>query len=473
MFKPQVLRLLTLGLLAGIQAFSSSAQATSALEPLWRPLSFAPPTLTLAQEQTPPPAVRPGSVLVTARQGETGQAIADSYGVNVSALSPSRSGTLPAGAVVRVSLAALPAAQAGRLPPGVSRYRVRPGDTLESVAQAHGLNTSELLSANLHLETLDKLAVGDLLFVPQTVGLLVRIKPGQSVQTLVRAYHADPGRVALANGFGLPSEREVGDYLLLPGVRASSFQAQLLARQAAQRRAEQQARVQRQFERYQAYQARVRQERQRAIQAQYDKYLAWQRQAEQSRLAQQQAVQAQYQKYLAWKTSAARQQLIARYAAQAQYEAAQRAARAQAKSSQSAPVRAASTAQSSGLGLSWPLRSYRITSRFGERDIEFHQQFFHGGVDLAAPYGTPIYAAAGGTVTRSGSGDYGNNVYVDTGNALIIYGHMSRLGVSVGQTVTRGQVLGSVGCSGICTGPHLHFEVRLSGQPVDPLGLLP
>ena len=506
-------------------------------------------------------------MLVTARSGDTGQAIADSYGVDLSALSPSRAGALPPGAVLRVSLSALPRSAAGRLPPGVQVYRVRSGDTLERVALAHDLSVTQLLSANLHLQTLDKLALNDVLYLPQSqAGLLVRIKVGQTAAALVKSYHADPAQVAFANGFGLPSELKVGDYLLLPGVLATGFRDQLRARLQRQVEAQRQARVQRQFERFVAYQQRVKREqaaRQQAIQLQYEKYLAWQRSPEHLRevaryqaqarfeaaqraarlakqqaiqlqyqkylawqhspehlrevaryqaqarfeaaqraakLARQQAVQLQYEKYLAWQHSAARQRLIAQYAAQARYDAAQRAARAQAQALAAARVsqsrvvvRPASTAQASGpaaaapastptvnrapvssaSGLSWPLRSYRITSRFGEADIEFHRQFFHGGVDLAAPYGTPIYAAAGGTVTRSGPGEYGTNVYVDTGSALIIYGHMSRTGVSVGETVRRGEVLGYVGCSGICTGPHLHFEVRLNGQPVDPLGLLP
>ncbi|WP_407571030.1 peptidoglycan DD-metalloendopeptidase family protein [Deinococcus altitudinis] len=399
------------------------------------------------------------AVLVLARAGDTGQDIADSYGVDVSALSPRQPGKLPWGAVVRVSLqdAVQTGGQngAGQLPPGVGTYVVRPGDTLASVAYRHDLSVTELLSANLSRQTLDKLAVGDQLYVPSQPGLMVRIKPGQTVQGLVKTYRADAARVAKANGIGLPNELGVGDYLLLPGVLATGFQQELLARRGRQAEAEKQARVQQQYEKYQAYAEEVKE----------------------NRLRQTYAAQAQYEKFLAYQKSPARQKLIARYEAQARYEAAQQAqqqqARAQASVPSSAPsVRSASSASLDG-GLSWPLRSYRITSRFGEADIEFHKQYFHGGVDLAAPYGTPIYAAAAGTITESGNGDFGNDVYTDTGDALIIYGHMSRTAVSVGQHVSRGDVLGYVGCSGMCTGPHLHFEIRLSGQPVDPLGLLP
>ena len=124
-------------------------------------------------------------------------------------------------------------------------------------------------------------------------------------------------------------------------------------------------------------------------------------------------------------------------------------------------------------GLAWPLRSFTLTSRFGERDIAFHREVFHGGIDLAAPFGTPIYAASAGAVSASGYGSFGLNVWTVDGNSTVIYGHMSQTAVVPGQTVQTGQVLGYVGCTGICTGPHLHFEVRLGGQAVDPLALLP
>ena len=450
--------LLSLGLLFTLpHSLAGSAQTDLRQTP--KPLlagrlpvvAFGPPaqvTLNLS-------AAAPGEVLVLARSGDTGQEIADSYGVPVSALSPSQPGKLPWGAVIRVSFRDLAQTTESRLPPGVGVYVARSGDTLAGVAYRHGLSVTELLSANLNRQTLDKLAVGEQFYIPPQPGLMVRIKPGETVQGLVEAYRADAPKVALANGIGLPNELGVGDYLLLPGVLATGFQRELLARRERQQEAVRLAGVQRQYERYQAYL----------------------RQAKDGKLQRQYALQAQYDKFLAYQNSPARQKLIARYEAQARYDAAQQTQNAQARAQASVPrgvgsVRSASAASEGG-GLSWPLRSYRITSRFGEADIEFHRQYFHGGVDLAAPYGTPIYAAAAGTVTQSGPGDYGNNVYTNTPDALIIYGHMSRTAVSVGQRVARGEVLGYVGCSGMCTGPHLHFEVRLNGRPVNPLVLLP
>ncbi|MEH0935427.1 peptidoglycan DD-metalloendopeptidase family protein [Micromonospora psammae] len=125
--------------------------------------------------------------------------------------------------------------------------------------------------------------------------------------------------------------------------------------------------------------------------------------------------------------------------------------------------------------LSPPL-SGRLTSRFGTRfDPYYHRWQLHAGVDLAAPTGAPILAAAGGRVTRAGwYGGYGNYTCIDHGRAdgqrlSTCYGHQSRLLVSPGQQVRTGQLIGRVGSTGASTGPHLHFEVRLGGRPVDPL----
>ena len=120
----------------------------------------------------------------------------------------------------------------------------------------------------------------------------------------------------------------------------------------------------------------------------------------------------------------------------------------------------------------WPLSVRgRITSPFGRRSPSIGGSSFHTGLDVAAPTGTPIVASLSGVVSRSGwIGAYGNAVYVDHGNGLQTrYAHMSSIAVAAGTRVQQGQVLGLVGNTGISTGPHLHFEIRINGHAVDPL----
>jgi murein DD-endopeptidase MepM/ murein hydrolase activator NlpD len=122
-----------------------------------------------------------------------------------------------------------------------------------------------------------------------------------------------------------------------------------------------------------------------------------------------------------------------------------------------------------GTGFAWPL-SGPITSPFGMR-----WGTLHPGIDIGAPTGTPIHAAGSGTVVWCGwMSGYGNLVMIDHHNGLAtLYGHQSRIAVGCNQEVSQGETIGYVGCTGFCTGPHLHFEVRLNGNPVDPLGYLP
>ena len=95
---------------------------------------------------------------------------------------------------------------------------------------------------------------------------------------------------------------------------------------------------------------------------------------------------------------------------------------------------------------------------------------FHAGEDIGAPSGTPILAADSGTVILAGvNGGYGNCVMISHGNGRVtLYGHMSSIAVSNGASVTQGDVIGYVGSTGLSTGPHLHFEVRVDGATTDP-----
>ncbi|MGD0272218.1 MAG: peptidoglycan DD-metalloendopeptidase family protein [Gaiellaceae bacterium] len=127
-----------------------------------------------------------------------------------------------------------------------------------------------------------------------------------------------------------------------------------------------------------------------------------------------------------------------------------------------------SSATPSAAGLIWPVQGV-LTSPYGMRWGRMHE-----GIDIGAATGTPIYAAAGGTVIYAGwEGGYGNLTVIDHGNGLATaYGHQSQIVVSSGAIVSRGQLIGYVGSTGHSTGPHLHFEVRVNGTPVNPLSYL-
>ena len=123
----------------------------------------------------------------------------------------------------------------------------------------------------------------------------------------------------------------------------------------------------------------------------------------------------------------------------------------------------------SAKGFIWPLNGH-VTSPYGPRWGRMHS-----GIDIDGVSGQPIVASKRGRVILSSyySG-YGNAVIVDHGGGVsTLYAHMSKFGVSKGAYVEQGQTIGYVGCTGSCTGDHLHFEVRINGDPVDPMPYLP
>lgn len=131
--------------------------------------------------------------------------------------------------------------------------------------------------------------------------------------------------------------------------------------------------------------------------------------------------------------------------------------------------------QPSGNGaMIWPI-SGPVTSEFGWRTHPITgDQRFHSGLDIGGDYGMPVHAAQSGTVTYAGwiSG-YGNTVIIDHGGGITtLYGHNQSLAVSVGQSVSQGDVISYCGSTGNSTGPHCHFEVRQNGEPVSPYGYL-
>jgi murein DD-endopeptidase MepM/ murein hydrolase activator NlpD len=152
----------------------------------------------------------------------------------------------------------------------------------------------------------------------------------------------------------------------------------------------------------------------------------------------------------------------------ARIQAAQRAASQPSPSSGGSATPASSPSGPSAAGFVWPV-SGPVTSGFGWRWGRMHE-----GIDIAAPTGAPIVAAASGTVIYAGWMDgYGQLVVVDHGGGIATaYAHMSSIAAGGGQSVSQGQVVGYVGCTGHCFGSHLHFEVRVNGQAVDPLGYL-
>jgi murein DD-endopeptidase MepM/ murein hydrolase activator NlpD len=124
-------------------------------------------------------------------------------------------------------------------------------------------------------------------------------------------------------------------------------------------------------------------------------------------------------------------------------------------------------------GLIWPVNG-PITSPFCESRA---WESCHPGIDIGVPSGTPIRAAAAGTVVlmqpEAASGGYGNFTCIQHGGALsTCYAHQSRFGTSMGAHVSQGQIIGYTGCTGRCFGPHLHFETRINGAVVNPLNYL-
>jgi murein DD-endopeptidase MepM/ murein hydrolase activator NlpD len=149
-----------------------------------------------------------------------------------------------------------------------------------------------------------------------------------------------------------------------------------------------------------------------------------------------------------------------------QAQSAQLAARI--RSAQSSSIVPAPTGAASAAGFVWPVHGI-LTSGYGWRWGRMHE-----GIDLAVGVGTPVVSAAAGTVIVAGwMGGYGNLVVVDHGNGVsTAYGHNTSVTVGVGQSVAQGQLIAYSGNTGHSTGPHVHFEVRINGSPVDPMGYL-
>ena len=398
-----------------VSEFLSGVLATSVLGfPLW----IVKPDLPVTEIKIDAP-VRKGWIIYTVRPGDTLSQIASRYQVDARAIvysSGLKGVSLRPGQVLRIPLVEGSGGEV-RLPPGVRAYVVRRGDTVQSVAKRFDLTILGLVSANPNLKSLDRLEVGSILYIPTAEpGLLVRLGRGETIQDLAQRFGLSVSEIARANGLNSPTDVQPGDLVLLPGVQAKTAYQRLLLIQEAERKArEEEAR-------------RLAEERRKQEEAR-QRRLAEQRRLEQSRARLQQV--------------------------------------------QSQPRLRRANAVVAAAGYRWPMSNFTVTNYFGRRGAF---QRFHTGIDLAAPVGTPIYAARAGQVSTAGWSrfGYGLHVIIDHGELHeTLYAHMSRIVVRPGQWVDRGELIGYVGSTGWSTGPHLHFEVRVGGVVRNPMAYLP
>jgi len=362
---------------------------------------------------------RKGWIIYTVRPGDTLSQIASRYQVDVRAIMYSsglKGVSLRPGQVLRIPLVEASGGEV-RLPPAVRAYVVRRGDTVQSVAKRFDLTILGLVSANPNLKSLDRLEVGSTLYIPTAEpGLLVRLGRGETIQDLAKRFGLSVSEIARANGLSSPTDVQPGDLVLLPGVQAKTAYQRLLRIQEAERKArEEEAR-------------RLAEERRRQEEAR-QRRLAEQRRLEQSRARLQQV--------------------------------------------QNQPRLRRANAVVAAAGYRWPMSNFTVTNYFGRRGAF---QRFHTGIDLAAPVGTPVYAARAGQVSIAGWSrfGYGLHVIIDHGESHeTLYAHMSRIVVRPGQWVDRGELIGYVGSTGWSTGPHLHFELRVGGVVRNPMAYLP
>jgi murein DD-endopeptidase MepM/ murein hydrolase activator NlpD len=362
--------------------------------------------------------------------GDTLLGVAAQYGVTVREIKLASNLTrdhLRPGEVLRVPLSRASEEHEVRLPPGVVIHTVKRGETLSQLERRYGVTRIELISANPGIPSLDRVGTGTELMVPtKQTGLILRLSEDRNLLDLASSYGIPLTTLTKANNLRDPLDASTGDFIMLPGVQASSEVNRLERKRAAERAEIARARAEAEAKRRAALEeARRQREAQAKIEA--------------AQTAKREALRARQ------RASVVRVQRAAVY------------------------VRATPSG-----GFIWPMRAFTVTSGYGRRGFWIGGNNFHTGIDLAAPYGTPIYAAQSGTVIEAGWGYFGLNARVAIGDgAVTIYGHMSRLAVNSGEYVSRGELIGFIGCTGICTGPHLHFEVQVDGRPRNPLRYLP
>jgi murein DD-endopeptidase MepM/ murein hydrolase activator NlpD len=370
----------------------------------------------------------------TVQSGDALSSIGERYGVKIREIKLATGITedaLKLGQVLRIPLTTVKAqpATSDRLPPGVIVYTVKAKESLSGIRTRYGVSEADIINANPNLVSLDHLKPGSRLMVPTTQkGRLIRLPKGTNLLTMAAKLGVSLTKLVSVNGVRDPRELSAGALVLVPGVQDTANRNRLENKRAAERR--------------------------------HEVILA--AQAEKKAKAQAEA------------KAKAKLEAQAQAKKDAKREALRDRQRAAATKAQRASIRVVPDTVSSAGGYRWPMKSFQITSGYGRRSFWIGRSNFHTGIDLAARYGAPIYAAKAGYVTEAGWGKFGLNVRISTGRSVSnIYGHMSRLRVRNGEFVQRGELIGYEGCTGICTGSHLHFEVQVSGAPRNPLRFLP
>ncbi len=427
-----VLALVTTGF-SFAQAASFQAQTGFHLEKYLWDIVPAPARKTVTLER---PKITKAVVYTKVRAGDTLSSLANRFDISSRAIKLENAMSLDQlrpGATLKIPILEelKLQARAASLPPGVVRHTVRRGEAFSTIHNRFGVSAVDLIGANPDLRSLDQIRVGQVLLIPTNGGgVLLALKTGQLPLELADQYGVDALKMTQVNTLDYLMNASTGDRVLLPGITPQN--------------------------------ALKRLEQRRAAELEIRRQLAFEYAKEREILAKQHIREARAK--LAEQAAQAKTQ--ARILLRAQISTPARVERAKVQPDYH-PM------PSYGGGYIWPLQG-SITSGFGRRGLWIGSSNFHTGLDIAAGYGAPIRAAHTGTIIEAGYGYFGLNIRIAVGNGIVnIYGHMSRIAVGAGAVVARGQIIGYEGCSGICTGPHLHFEVQRYGTPINPLVYLP
>ena len=310
-------------------------------------------------------------------------------------------------------------------------YVVQSADTLYDIARAHGVSVDDLIAWNGLDGTLirpgQSLSLGPNPATPVAQPLVVTVTPGDNLWTLARLHDTTVAAIASANGINAQSTLQLGQTLTIPGRYAAVAGADGATPSIGGPAASQ-----------------------IAVRPGDSLWTIAQRHGT---------------------TVGALMELNGLSSDRLQVGQALRVLPGAAPT-QAIPAAAAPQAAVPSSGMVWPLVG-QITSRFGYRRLRIGGTNMHYGLDIDGNVGDPIRSATAGSVTFSGwRGGFGNLVIVTNGDTEYYYAHASELLVRAGQQVQPGDLIARVGATGNVTGPHLHFEIRVGGTPVDPLPIL-